>query len=155
MTSRATHDVEALELGFLADGILQAVNALAKGGANGRHYSWLQQGVDLLSGLAAGVGPAPSKSEPQLQFASLASFPFAAEALRAVPNPTVSDGLRSYFGMLADTLKRLIQGVDVAAQEIDRVCEFFRGIAEATLDSWSPARNPTLLGPERLPWTMS
>jgi hypothetical protein len=156
MSPRAIRDVDALELGFLADGILQAIKALTTGGgATERHYAWLKEGVQLLSSLAAGVGPAPANVDNKLQFASLASFPFAAEALKSVPSSTVSEGLRGYFGFLAETLKRLIEGIKVDAADVDRVREFFKAVAQATLDSWSSAGSPTLLGPERVPWAMS
>lgn len=156
MSPRAIRDVDALELGFLADGILQAIKALTTGGANERHYAWLREGVQLLSGLAAGVGPAPADNvDSKIQFASLASFPFAAEALRAVPSATVSEGIRSYFDLLATTLKRLIEGVTVNSVDIDQVRAFFSAVAQATLDSWSSSQTPTLLGPERVPWATS
>jgi hypothetical protein len=152
MSPRAIQDVDALELGFLADGILQAIKALTTGGGNERHYGWLREGVQLLTGLAAGVGPAPAATEQQLQFASLASFPFAAEALKTVRSTKVSDGLRNYFGLLADTLKRLIEGISVSPEDIDRVCDFFKAIAQATREHSIFSQSPTLLGPERIPW---
>lgn len=152
MSPRTIRDVDALELGFLADGVLQAISAAAKGGAGAKDLSRLKQGQELLTGIADSVGPATATGDRQFQFATMNSFQYAADALRSVTVPNLSQGLRSYFATQADVLGRLIDQSEVQPEEVDSVRNFFKALSAATLESWNAVQGPTLLGTERLSW---
>ncbi len=143
MLPRTQKDIHALELGFLADNVLQTLSC---GLSASQDLGSLRKALLLLRGISAGVGTWSPEFGNDLPLNALGSFAYAAEALKLSHTPRVADSLRTHFGSLADTLDQIINGqaVDEAAREA--VVKFFEGLSDATLESWNANQSPTLLG---------
>jgi hypothetical protein len=153
MTPHTSGDVDALQVGFMSDGVLRALR-IAEGAyrLEERHAGRLREGAALLRIVAEGVGAAPQTSS---QVAGLSSFTYAAEALRAVGTGGIpGDGVRAHFAALAATLDRIAAAEDVSPGERETVRKFFRALSDATLESCGVAKVPGPVGAESAPWAL-
>lgn len=153
MSPRTLRDVDALELGFLADGVLQAISATVQGKAEKKDLTRLKQGKELLDSIADCVGPGGVVGNKEFHLVGMNSFQYAADALKSVGAPKLSDGIRSYFASLAEILSKLISGLDVNPEDVDNLRRFFKALSSATLERWNANQGPALFGTEYLSLT--
>lgn len=152
MLPQAARDVDALQMGFMADGVLRAMRLAQHGSLDERHATRLREGAMVLREVAAGVGAAPTQAYP---VAGLSSFSYAAEALRAVGTGKLGEGLRAHFAGMASNLEQIAAGSEVDPVEWEEVRAFFRALSNATLESWGVTQTPGPLSAESAPWTES
>lgn len=144
MSFRPERDVNALEVGFLADGVLLALRAFRRGQLGPPNVTHLRGGAGLLHALSEWTGPVSPGEPTTLQLNALNSFGYAAAAIKA-GHASVTDGLRKHFAALATSLDSIVEGRTVPASQFDQLVEFFQGLSNATLDSWNATQAPTLL----------
>lgn len=140
MKPLASRDLQALELGFLADRVLDALHLYSAGEHPLVNRSYLDNALNLMEGLASGVGTDSANVDVTLRLNAINSFSYAAEALRSAGSARIPDGLRSHFGRLASTLRRVLESQEVAKEDLANLTGFFAGLSEATLASWGIAQ---------------
>lgn len=150
MTPHVGRDVHALELGFLADGVVQGLEATRRGQNASPNHNHFATGVSLLRALAAGVGPSPVGENSALQFNAINSFSYAAEALKHAHSSRLNEGLQTRFAQMADLLDQIAGGDQVSSEDLQSLLDFFRGLSEATFERWNAMQAPTILSPTLL-----
>lgn len=147
MRHQAERDIHALELGFLADGVVAALRALErKTTPSELDLERLNEAVNFLRELSEWAGPPAPQQSQSLQLSALGSFGYATEALRSGRVGQLTDGIKSYFDSLANLLQTATTS-SIDPKALVDATRFFEALSMATLDRWNASQSPTILTP--------
>jgi hypothetical protein len=148
MRHQAERDTNALEIGFLADGVVTALRDLDQQGTLSElDIEHLNEASRFLQALSEWSGPPTLTGGSSLQLSALSSFGYAAEALRAMRARRFNDGLKSYFASMAEQLAMAASTGRAKPEFVSEAMRFFDALGAATLDRWNASQSPTILTP--------
>jgi hypothetical protein len=148
MRHQAERDTNALEIGFLADGVVAALRDLIeRRSLSELDVEHLNEASRFLQALSEWSGPPTPTRTASLQLSALNSFGYAAEALRAIRVHRFNDGLKSYFSSMASQLAAAASTGEASPDFVSEATRFFEALAAATLDRWNASQSPTILMP--------
>jgi hypothetical protein len=148
MRHRAERDTNALEIGFLADGVVAALRTLSqRGELSDLDVEHLNEASRFLQELSEWSGTPTPTGGSSLQLSALSSFGYAAEALRAMRAHRLHEGLKSYFASMAEQLAITASTGQASPEFMSEAKRFFEALGNATLDRWNATQSPTILAP--------